>query len=129
MTTVLAVDSAGPVIGACVLRDGLEREWSERVRRGADTAMIPAIAELLCRRNSWIWWLSRSVQAFTSCAGVAAALGVVVSYVPVVCVSSLEARAWLQKVSLFWRSWTPASRVCPVVRLQWFGTSRTKRAC
>ena len=98
MTTVLGIDSAAPVVGACVLGPGLQLDWSERVRRGADTALIPAIADLIQQVDHLdVVAVSVGPGAFTGLrVGVAAALGVAVSRgISVVCVSSLEARAAL----------------------------------
>ena len=98
MKTVLAVDSAGPVVGACLLSGEEEFGWSERVGRGADTALIPAMADLLTQTHQVdLVAVTVGPGAFTGLrVGVAAALGVAVARkVPVVCVSSLEARASL----------------------------------
>lgn len=130
MTTVLSVDSAGPVVGACLLDDGGEHEWSERVRRGADTALIPAIADLLVRVEALdLVAVTVGPGAFTGLrVGVAAALGVAVSCdVPVVCVSSLEARASLHsgesvlalldaRKSRVYAQWFDCSGPIPVAR-------------
>jgi len=96
MTTILGIDTAGPVVGACLLGPDVEREWSERVSRGADTVLIPAIADML-EGNQVLDAVAVSVGpgAFTGLrVGVSAALGIAVSRkIPVVCISSLEARA------------------------------------
>ena len=45
---VLAIDTAGPVIGAAVQVAGeLVGDWSARVVRGADAALLPAVQALL----------------------------------------------------------------------------------
>jgi tRNA threonylcarbamoyladenosine biosynthesis protein TsaB len=94
---VLAVDTAGPVVGAALLGhpDG-PRTWSARVNRGSDKVLTPALAELLegVERLDRIA-VSVGPGAFTSLrVGVAAALGLAVARgCPVVPVSSLEARA------------------------------------
>ena len=98
MTTVLGIDTAGPVVGACVHGPHLQAEWSERVRRGADTALIPAIADLMSKVDQLdLVAVAVGPGAFTGLrVGVSAALGIAVSRkIPVVCVSSLEARAAL----------------------------------
>lgn len=96
MTCVLGIDTAGPVVGACVVGDGDPRQWSARVVRGADGVLLPAIADLL-RPNVSLDAVAVSIGpgAFTGLrVGVSTALGIAVSRnVPVVCVSSLEARA------------------------------------
>ena len=96
MTCVLGIDTAGPVVGACVVGHGEPRQWSARVVRGADGVLLPAIADLLVPGMA-LDAVSVSVGpgAFTGLrVGVATALGIAVSRsVPVVCVSSLEARA------------------------------------
>lgn len=98
MTTVLGIDTAGPVVGAAVVGPGLERSWSQRVIRGADAVLIPAIAEMLEGAGPVdLVAVSIGPGAFTGLrVGVATALGFAVSkQVPVVCVSSLEVRAML----------------------------------
>ena len=130
MTTVLGIDTAGPVVGACIVGPDLQIEWSERVRRGADTALIPAIAELMSQVDH-IDLVSVSIGpgAFTGLrVGVAAALGVAVSRrTSVVCVSSLEARAAMvsgasvlalldARKSRVYAQWFDCSHVLPVPR-------------
>ena len=94
---VLAVDTAGPVVGAALVGhpDG-PRSWSARVTRGSDRVLTPALAELLAgvERLDKVA-VSVGPGAFTSLrVGVAAALGLAVARdCPVVPVSSLEARA------------------------------------
>ena len=44
---ILGIDTASPVVGAAVVGPGIERVWSQRVIRGADGVLIPAIAEML----------------------------------------------------------------------------------
>jgi tRNA threonylcarbamoyladenosine biosynthesis protein TsaB len=97
MTTVLGIDTAGPVVGACLSGPGVEREWSERVSRGADTVLIPAIADMLGSGILDAVAVSVGPGAFTGLrVGVSAALGIAVSRrISVVCISSLEARAAL----------------------------------
>ncbi len=94
---VLAVDTAGPVVGAALV--GLEsgpRTWSQRVTRGSDRVLTPALGELL----SGVDRLDKVAVAvgpgaFTSLrVGVAAALGIAVARgCGVVPLSSLQARA------------------------------------
>ena len=130
MSTVLGIDTAGPVVGACLIGPDAQLEWSERVRRGADTALIPAIADLL-RQADGLDLVAVSVGpgAFTGLrVGVAAALGVAVSRgVSVVCVSSLEARAAMisgasvlsildARKSRVYAQWFDCSGVLPVAR-------------
>ncbi len=96
MSVVLGIDTAGPVVGAALVGPNLERTWSERVVRGADAVLIPAIARLLEDVPS-LDGIAVSIGpgAFTGLrVGVATALGFAVARgVDVVCVSSLEARA------------------------------------
>lgn len=98
MSFVLGIDTAGPVVGACLLGPSVQREWSERVARGADTALIPAIADMLDTDQALdAVAVTVGPGAFTGLrVGVSAALGIAYSRnIPVVCVSSLEARAAL----------------------------------
>ncbi len=94
--TLLAVDTAGPVIGLALLRDGQVRSWSARVVRGADALLTPALAALL-EGVDVLDAVAVSVGpgAFTSLrVGVATALGVALAKgCPVIPVGSLEARA------------------------------------
>ena len=96
MNAVLGIDTAGPVIGAAVVGSDPPRQWSCRIVRGADGVLLPAIADLL-EPGVPLAAVAVSVGpgAFTGLrVGVATALGIAVSrQVPVVCVSSLEARA------------------------------------
>jgi len=96
VSVVLGIDTAGPVVGAALVGPGLERVWSERVVRGADAVLIPAIAELLEGAPQLdAVAVTIGPGAFTSLrVGVATALGFAMSHgVDVVCISSLEARA------------------------------------
>jgi tRNA threonylcarbamoyladenosine biosynthesis protein TsaB len=94
--TILAVDTAGPVIGLALLQGAQVRSWSARVVRGADALLTPALAELL-QGVDHLDAVAVSVGpgAFTSLrVGVATALGVAVARgCPMVAVGSLEARA------------------------------------
>ena len=96
MSIVLGIDTAGPVVGAALVGPGLQRLWSDRVVRGADAVLIPAISDLL-EEVPELDAVAVTVGpgAFTSLrVGVATALGFAMSRgVDVVCVSSLEARA------------------------------------
>ena len=47
MSIVLGIDTAGPVAGAAIVGPGIEKAWSDRIVRGADTVLIPAIADLM----------------------------------------------------------------------------------
>jgi tRNA threonylcarbamoyladenosine biosynthesis protein TsaB len=98
VSVILGIDTASPVVGAAVVGPGIERVWSQRVIRGADGVLIPAIAEML-EGVGPIDAVAVSVGpgAFTGLrVGVATALGFAVSLrVNVICISSLEARAAL----------------------------------
>ena len=94
--TILAIDTAGPVVGAALLCGDELKSWSKRIVRGADSVLTPAIAELLAGGvELHAVAVSVGPGGFTSLrVGVAHALGVAVARgVPVVPVSSLEARA------------------------------------
>ena len=96
MSVVLGIDTAGPVVGAALVGPNLERMWSDRVVRGADAVLIPAIATLLEDAPPLdAVAVTIGPGAFTSLrVGVATALGFAMArQVDVVCISSLEARA------------------------------------
>ncbi len=101
MPVVLGVDTAGPVVSAALWwGDAAGPCWSERIVRGADGVLVPAIAELLAIADAEgrpVERVAVSVGpgAFTGLrVGVATALGIALSRgVPVVPVGSLEARA------------------------------------
>ncbi len=97
MSLVLGIDTAAPVVGAAVIGPDIERSWSERNVRGADGVLIPAIADMIRDLNGLdAVAVSVGPGAFTGLrVGVATALGFAVSMgCSVVCVSSLEARAY-----------------------------------
>ena len=98
MSVVLGIDTAGPVVGAALVGAGFERVWSQRVVRGADAVLIPAIADMMEGAPPLdAVAVTIGPGAFTSLrVGVATALGFAMSAgVDVVCISSLEARAYL----------------------------------
>ncbi|MED5370902.1 MAG: tRNA (adenosine(37)-N6)-threonylcarbamoyltransferase complex dimerization subunit type 1 TsaB [Myxococcota bacterium] len=92
--SVLAIDTAGPVVGAA-RSDG--RIFTKRVVRGADVALSEALAQLLDDSPLELVCVSVGPGGFTSLrVGVAAALGVAIARrVPVLPMSSLAARALL----------------------------------
>jgi len=100
---VLAIDTAGPLIGVAVASDTHPLlSWDQRVVRGADAVLLPAVARMLGAldaRGDHLVGVAVSVGpgAFTGLrVGLAAALGVAVSRrVPVHPLGSLEARALL----------------------------------
>ena len=100
MTAVLGIDTAGPVVGVALWTPDGEKLWSQRVVRGADTVLIPAISEMLSDVDELdCVAVTVGPGAFTGLrVGVATALGIAVSRgVPVVPVSSLEARASMER--------------------------------
>lgn len=99
---VLAIDSAGPVIGAALVLwdEGTPRLigcWSARVVQGADGLLVPAIDEMLRAEGGALDRVVVTVGpgAFTGLrVGVATALGYALARgAPVVAISSLAARA------------------------------------
>ena len=98
---VLGIDTAGPVVGAALASaSGADADWSERIVRGADGVLVPAIGALLERMDGGGIVLEKVAVStgpggFTGLrVGVATALGIAVARgVPVVAVSSLAARA------------------------------------
>lgn len=98
---VLGIDTAGPVVSAAIYAEGVPvRSWSERIVRGADSVLTPAIAGLLADATSRGLALARVAVTtgpggFTGLrVGVATALGIALARgVPVVAISSLQARA------------------------------------
>ncbi len=98
MSAVLAIDTAGPVIGAAVVGEGTPRVWSARAGRGSDAVLTPAIAELIAgAAHLQAVAVTVGPGAFTGLrVGVASALGVAMARgLPVLAVSSLEVRAML----------------------------------
>ncbi|MEY3211680.1 MAG: hypothetical protein RIT28_2161 [Pseudomonadota bacterium] len=93
--TVLAIDTATPLIGAALVGP-VERVWTVRAVKGSDALLMPALAALLdgVDRLDAIT-VTVGPGSFTSLrVGVAAALGLAVARgCPVVPVSSLAARA------------------------------------
>ena len=98
---VLAIDTAGPEIGVAGVGEGIAPiEWRERVGRGADAVLLPALERILGQLDALGTALSGVAitvgpGAFTGLrVGLAAALGVAVARrVPVFAEGSLEARA------------------------------------
>ena len=88
---ILSIDTAGPVIGAACG----DRVFSQRIVRGADGVLSPAMAELIRGIELTAVAVSVGPGAFTGLrVGVAAALGLAFARgVPVVPLGSLEARA------------------------------------
>ena len=104
MTWTLGIDTAGPVVSAalCDAAGNDRGTWSERVVRGADGVLLPAVAALLDTLTEEGATLRAVAVAtgpggFTGLrVGVATALGLAFArQVPVVPVSSLAARAQL----------------------------------
>ena len=46
---VLAIDTASPVVGVAYYDDIIQDSWQERVVRGADSELMPVIANLLSK--------------------------------------------------------------------------------
>jgi tRNA threonylcarbamoyladenosine biosynthesis protein TsaB len=96
---VLAIDTAGPVVGVALVRGRrVEGSWSRRVSRGAEREIVPAIQRLVNpTRPPEAIALSIGPGAFTSLrVGVATCLGLALAWrCPVVPVSSLKIRAAL----------------------------------
>ncbi|NOY27550.1 MAG: tRNA (adenosine(37)-N6)-threonylcarbamoyltransferase complex dimerization subunit type 1 TsaB [Oligoflexia bacterium] len=97
---VLGIDTAAPVVGAALwLPDGTAATWQQRVVRGADAVLLPAVAAMLESLTVPLVRVAVVVGpgAFTGLrVGVATALGLAVSRdLPVVPVGALAARAAL----------------------------------
>ncbi len=95
---VLGIDTASPVVGAALwLGDRPGPEWSLRAGRGADEALLPALAELIEGWQIQRIAVSTGPGAFTGLrVGVAVALGLAMSLdLEISCVDSLAARAAL----------------------------------
>jgi len=98
---VLGIDTAGPVVGAALwLGDAAGPAWSQRVVRGADAVLLPAVDDLLAELAERGLHLDRVAVtvgpgAFTGLrVGVATALGIALARgIPVVPVGALLARA------------------------------------
>jgi len=95
---LLALDTAGPVVGAAVARGEQSLgSWSARVVRGTERRLIPAVQELLQGQSPDCVVVSIGPGAFTGLrVGLATALGLAsAAGCPLVGVSSLQARAAL----------------------------------
>jgi len=97
---VLGIDTAAPVVGAALwLPSGLGPCWRQRVVRGADAVLLPAITSLLATLSVPLVRVAVAVGpgAFTGLrVGVATALGIAEARgIPVAPVGSLAARAAL----------------------------------
>ncbi len=97
---VIAVDTAGPVVGAALVRDGAAPvAWSARAGRGADAVLVPALAELLAQAGPGLQGIAVTVGpgAFTGLrVGLAIASGLALARgLPLLPMGSLAARALL----------------------------------
>ncbi len=99
MSCVLAIDAAAPEVGVALVSDAsVLFEWRERLQRGTDAALLPAIQEALAVLGDMPLRgvaLTVGPGTFTGLrVGMAAALGVAVARdVPVFPDGSLDARA------------------------------------
>lgn len=95
--SILAIDTAGPVVGVCMWSDEDSHVWTARVGRDADSAIGPVLAEMLSLSSPVAVAVTIGPGAFTGLrVGVSAALGVATALgIPVVPISSLVARAHL----------------------------------
>lgn len=98
--TVLAIDTAGPVIGVSLLCDGAITLRSERVQRGSETRLVPWVTELCELAEVSVAdvdgvAVSVGPGAFTGLrVGLATAMGLALAAgKPVVGISSLQTRA------------------------------------
>ncbi len=97
---LLVIDTAAPVVGLGLWSPIQERLWMSRAGRDADSAMGPILGEMLAEAETLVGVVvSVGPGAFTGLrVGVSMALGVATALsLPVVPVSSLEARAGLVK--------------------------------
>ncbi len=93
--TVLAIDTAAPVVGLALVSEGRERCWTRRIVRGADAALAPALQDLLEEAAPTCIAATVGPGAFTSLrVGVATALGLALARaLPVATLDALTARA------------------------------------
>ena len=97
MTSILAIDTATPLVGAAVLDEHSSEMWSKYLPRGADAELVSAIDCLVAGRHIDLVSVSVGPGAFTGLrVGVSIALGFAFARnISVVGVSSLAARAML----------------------------------
>ena len=94
---VLAIDTASPVVGVAYYDDIIQESWQKRVVRGADSELMPIIANLLSKYEIESVIVTTGPGAFTGLrVGVSMALGIAFSKkIPIIPMSSLFARSLL----------------------------------
>ena len=92
---VLAIDTAGPVVGIAYVDDYQKYMWSHRISQGADSALLEKMEYLQQRYAPNCVAVTNGPGSFTSVrVGVSIALGFAMARgIPVIAISSLEARA------------------------------------
>ena len=94
---VLAIDTASPVVGVAYYDEIIQDSWQKRVVKGADSELMPVIANLGSKYEIQSVVVTTGPGAFTGLrVGVSMALGIAFSKkIPIVPVSSLFARSLL----------------------------------
>jgi len=94
---VLAIDTASPVVGVAYYDEIIQESWQKRVVRGADSELMPVIANLLSKYEIQSVVVTTGPGAFTGLrVGVSMALGIAFSKkIPIIPISSLFARSLL----------------------------------
>ena len=92
---VLAIDTAGPVVGIAYMDDYQEYMWSHRISQGADSELLKKMEYIQQKYAPDCVAVTNGPGSFTSVrVGVSIALGFAMARnIPVIAISSLEARS------------------------------------